>query len=187
MTPNLILHHNFRIENAVESEKFLNIDGYACHWNVRNLNDEIVDSNSFDKFFQMYEEGKLKPALNFNHGELIIGGIDTIERRDEGLYISCHLNKDVRECRDTIIPNILANDISGFSTEGYVVDGIDGVDFNDDGSYYVRNFLLTAVAVVSTPADWDARFTVRNYLNENPNLLKTNKKEEKSFNPLLFL
>ena len=186
----LKIRTNFKIENAVEDDKFLNIDGYACHWNVRNLNDEIVDENSFDTFFQMYGDGKLKPALNYNHTDLIIGGIDTIERKDDGLFISCHLNKDVRECRDSIIPNILAGDITGFSTEGFIKNGFDGVDFNEDGSYYVRDFLLTAVAVVSTPADWDAQFSVKNYVNENPDLVKElidKQKEEKSINPLLFL
>ena len=63
-----------------------------------------------------------------------------------------------------IIPNILSGDLNSFSTEGYIKDGYNGIVENEDGTYYVKDFLLTAVGIVPTPADWDATFTLANYL-----------------------
>lgn len=191
MSDILQIRHTFKIENAVTEDNNLVINGMAAHYNVRNLNDEIVDANSFSEFFNLYNEGKLTPALNWNHSDTIIGGVDLIESRKDGLWMQAHLNGNVAICRDMIIPCIMGNELNSFSTEGYIRDGVNGVDFNEDGSYYVRNFLLTAVAIVPTPADSDAKFSVKNYLLEyNPNLLINNKKEEeivKIFNPLLLL
>lgn len=167
MSDILQIRHQFKIENAVKEDNNLVISGMAAHYNVRNLNDEIVNADSFNEFFSLYNDGKLTPALNYNHTDTIIGGIDLIESREEGLWLQAHLNGNVAICRDMIIPCILGNELKSFSTEGFIRGGVDGVDFNDDGSYYVRNFMLTAVAVVSTPADADATFTVKNYLDVN--------------------
>lgn len=166
MSDILQIRNTFKIENALADDEKLVINGYCAHFGVKNLNQEMVDANSFKEFFSLYNDGKLTPALNYNHTDTIIGGIDSIESRDDGLYLTAHLNKNVPIC-DMLIPNIMAGDVSGLSTEGFVRGGVDGVDFLDDGSYYVRDFMLTAVAVVSTPADFDAKFTVRNYLDVN--------------------
>lgn len=179
MSDILQIRHTFKIENAVTEDNNLVINGMAAHYNVRNLNDEIVDANSFNEFFSLYNEGKLTPALNYNHTDTIIGGVDLIESRKDGLWMQAHLNGNVAICRDMIIPCIMGNELNSFSTEGYIRDGVNGVDFNEDGSYYVRNFLLTAVAIVPTPADSDAKFTIKNYLENNPNLLINNKKDDK--------
>ena len=55
---------------------------------------------------------------------------------------------------------------NSFSTEGYIQNGYDGIVENEDGSYYVKDFLLTAVAIVPTPADPNATFTLRNFIDE---------------------
>ena len=36
--------------------------------------------------------------------------------------------------------------------------------YPDKQVYYVKDFVLTAVAVVSVPADYEAKFTFRNFL-----------------------
>lgn len=162
----IILYNNFNIENAVEEEDSLKIEGYCAHFNKANLNNEIVTETSFNEFFSLYNSGKHKPALNYNHTDQIIGGIDGITKNSEGLFMTAHINKNVPIC-EMIIPNVLKGDITGLSTEGYIVGGVDGVDFLDDDTYVVKNFLLTAVAVTPTPADWAAQFCVKNYLEHN--------------------
>lgn len=76
------------------------------------------------------------------------------------------LNRDVKINSDMIIPNILAGTINGFSTEGFIQDGWDGIVELESGGYYVKNFILTAVAVTATPADWDAKFSLSNFIKE---------------------
>ena len=167
MDSKIILRNTFHIENASSEDGNLTINGYCAHYDTPNLNSEIVNADSFNYFFSLYNDKKLKPALNFNHTDTIIGGIDSIESKEDGLWMQAHLNGNVAICRDMIIPCILNGDLDSFSTEGYIYGNTDGIDFNEDGSYYVKNFLLTAVAIVATPADADAKFTVKNYLDAN--------------------
>lgn len=162
-----IFFNNIKIENHSETPERLNIEGYICHFNRENLNSEVVDLNSFDDFFEMYNEGKLKPIVNYNHdSNQIIGGVDTIETKENGLYMTAHLNRGVKINDDMIIPNILAGTINGFSTEGFIKDGYNGIVELENGGYYVKSFLLTAVAVTATPADWDAKFSLSNFIKE---------------------
>ena len=158
----IILTNTYTIQNAVEDNDRLNIEGYCCHYNTTNLNDQVVDSRSFDYFFGLYNSGKMKPALNYEHTTEIIGGVDSIERRDDGLFMTAHLNKSV-PVNNMIIPNILAGDIKSFSTEGFVKGGYSGLVETENG-FYIKDFILTAVAIVSVPADWDAEFSVANVL-----------------------
>lgn len=149
------------ITNAVEEDKFLKIEGTAAHFNTPNLNGEIVDEKSFDNFFTLYNEGKLKPALNYNHdSSMLIGGVDKVYIKDNTLCCAAHLNKDISFCRDTLIPMVLSGDISAYSTEGFV--SYDDIVLRSDDTYYASNFMLTAVAVVSTPADYKSAFTIKN-------------------------
>lgn len=159
------IYNNFVIENKVEEDDFLRIEGFCAHFGRPNLNNEIVDETSFDEFFGMYGSGKLTPALNWNHTDQIIGGIDAISKKESGLYMTARINKSVPVC-GMIVPNVLKGDITGLSTEGFVKNGWEGVVENGDGSYFVKDFILTAVAVTPTPADWDAKFTVRNYMKD---------------------
>lgn len=147
----------------------LNIEGFAAHFGRKNLNGEIVFAESFNMFFEAYGKGQIKPVLNFEHqGDKQIGGIDEIVREKDGLYVRAHINRSIPYCAEWLIPNIMAGDINKLSSEGIIVGGRDGVTVNSDGSYTVMNFLLTAVAVVKHPADWDAEFTVANYLKTVP-------------------
>lgn len=165
---NIRLFEDFAISNALEEENLLKIEGRACTYNTKNLNNEIVNERSFAETFRLYNANQLKPAFTFEHHmDKVIGGIDALESRQDGLYIKAHLNKNVKLCQDTLIPCILANDIRSLSTEGYIVGGANGVDIFDDGSYYIKNLMLTAVSVVNVPADPRANFyTVANFLKE---------------------
>lgn len=151
------------------SDDKLEIEGYCCHFNRKNLNGEIVYRSSFDTFFTAYEKGTIRPLINHEHNnDRIIGGIDDLDRDDTGLYIVAHLNKNIPYVEEWLIPNIMSGDIKNFSTEGFPVGGYDSIKINDDKSYSVLDFMLTAVAIVNHPADWTADFTVRNYLSTKP-------------------
>lgn len=163
---NKLYYNNIcKIENASVTDDILRIEGYCAHYGKANLNAEIVDAKSFDTFFRMYENKEIEPHLNWEHSDVVVGGIDQIVSKNNGLWISAHLNNSVKIVSEMIAPNILAGDIDKFSTEGYVMGGIDGIVQNSDNSYYVKDFLLTAVGIVRTPADPSARFTVKNFID----------------------
>ena len=154
------------ITNAVEDADFLRIDGTAAHFNSPNLNGEIVDAHSFDAFFGMYESGQIKPALNYNHDpNMLVGGVDKVYIQDDTLRCSAHLNKDIAFCRDTLIPMVMSGDVRSYSTEGYL--SYDDIIQRDKNTYYAANFLLTAVAIVTTPADYKSEFTIRNFFRSS--------------------
>lgn len=156
------------------NDNLINIEGRACTFNVPNLNGEIVDSNSFKETMNLYNSGKLKPALTYNHcNDRLVGGIDGLTMEDDGLFIRAHLNTDIKFCSETLIPCINSGDVNQLSTEGYIVDGKRGIVKNDNGTYYVKNFLLTAVSIVTVPADANAVFSVKNYVELNEELNKT--------------
>lgn len=161
-----IYFDTIRIENAVNTDGRLDIEGMACHFLQENLNGEVVDAKSFESFFTLYNSKKLRPRLNYNHTDQLLGAIDSLETRNDGLWMKAHLNTNIAVVRDTIAPCIMAGDINGLSTEGFVAGGYDSIVENKDGSYYVRDFMLTGVSVVSTPADWDATFTLANFIEK---------------------
>ena len=163
---NLILG-NYKIENTKESEDKLYFSGYCCHFNFENLNMEIVDENSFKTFFKMYNAKQIIPVVNYNHdNNWIIGGIEDIISDSTGLYMEAYLTKGVKINDEMIIPNILNHTLSGLSTEGYIQNGYDGIVENPNGSYYVKDFLLTSVAITSTPADYLAHLTLNSFIDQ---------------------
>lgn len=164
MENNIYLYNQLAITNKNEKENMLEIEGYCCHFNKINLNNEMVDERSFDCFFNLYNQNKLKPCLNYNHTDTTIGGIDLIENVGDGLFMKAHVNKDVAICRDMLIPNILSNDINSLSTEGFILGGYDGIVELDGGGYYCKDFMLMGVAIVNCPADFEATFSVANYM-----------------------
>lgn len=164
MEQKIRLYNDIDVLSFNSEDDKLRIEGFAAHFGKPNLNKEIVFAESFNMFFEAYDKGQIKPVLNFEHqGDKQIGGIDEITREKEGLFVKAHLNKGIPYVSDWLIPNIMAGDISKFSSEGIVVGGRDGIRVNQDGSYVVLNFLMTAVAIVKHPADWNAEFTVKNY------------------------
>lgn len=147
----------------------LRIEGFAAHFGKPNLNKEIVFAESFNMFFDAYDKGQIKPVLNFEHqSDKQIGGIDEISRDSDGLFIKAHLNTGIPYVSEWLVPNIMAGDVNKLSSEGIVIGGRDGIKVNQDGSYVVLNFMLTAVAIVKHPADWNAEFTVKNYMESLP-------------------
>lgn len=157
--------NDLHIYNVSEESNMLKIDGTAAHFNTANLNGEIVDAKSFDNFFTLYNDGKLRPALTYNHdSNMLIGGIDNIYIEDDTLRCSAHLNKDIAFCRDTLIPMVLSGDVKSYSTEGFV--SWDDIEERDNNTYYAGNFMLTAVSIVTVPADYKSEFSIKNHFDE---------------------
>lgn len=163
---NIIIPSNFTINNTHETTNRLEIEGYCCHFNTTNLNHERVDDKSFTRFLDMFNNRELTPKLNWNHTTEYIGGITNFDTDNTGLKIQAYLNKEVAIVRDMLLPNILDGNINQFSTEGFVENGYNGIVEFDDGSYYVKDFILTDVAIVAHPADPKATFTLANFIEE---------------------
>lgn len=179
---NLILG-NYKIENSKDSDDKLYFTGYCCHFNSENINREIVDENSFKTFFEMYNNKKLIPIVNYNHdNNQIIGGVESIISDKTGLYMEAYLSKGVKINDEMIIPNVLNGTLTGLSTEGYILDNY--VEERGEG-YYVPGFLLTAIAVTPHPADHLAHLSPLS-LNSYIEQLKAAKKVQKNSKIILF-
>lgn len=177
---NLILG-NYKIENSKDSEDKLYFTGYCCHFNSANLNSEIVDENSFNTFFEMYNNKKLIPIVNYNHdNNQIIGGVESIISDKTGLYMEAYLSKGVKINDEMIIPNVINGTLTGLSTEGYILDNY--IEERGD-NYYVPGFLLTAIAVTPHPADFNAHLSLNSYIEQ----LKATKNSQKNSKIVLFL
>lgn len=165
---NLILNTSTDVEYHYNSEAGrIDIAGTACHWNKVNLNSQIVTNTSFDTFLSLYGSGKLSVVVNYEHNsDKVIGTIDEVKKESDGLWVEGHLNSNIPYVKEWLLPLIEAGDIKSLSTEGYILNGYKGIVELSDGSYIVKDMILTAVAVTSHPADWDADFSVKNYIEE---------------------
>lgn len=152
------------ITKVTNTENFANIEGFAAHFGQANLNMEIVNAESFNDFFELYNSKKLVPRLNYEHTEQLLGGIDSLEIKENGLYMKAHLNRNVKMVADTILPLIESGDLNSFSTEGFI--NYNDIVEHEDGSYYVKSFMLTGVSIVSCPADPDAKFSLNSFISE---------------------
>ena len=137
------------------SEDFIFVKGYACHFGKANLNGEIVTKDSFDAFFNVLKESSVMPSINFQHDPTeIIGGWDKLEPKDDGLWVEGRICKKVKRVQDTILPLMEAGMLNWLSTEGFV--DLDSLEFNDDGTYTVKDFMLCRISLVDVPADLNA-------------------------------
>ena len=162
---NKIYFNNIKITNAESDGDIGRIAGYAAHWYNENMNNERVNSASFDKFFTLMESGKIEPTINYNHdSNMVIGKIDALDRDDKGLYMLAHINKKIAFVRDTLWPLIEDGDMTGLSTEGFIESSQD-IEWLNDDTYYVKSFILTSVAITPIPADGYARFSLVNVVN----------------------
>lgn len=140
------------------------VEGYAAHFNKVNGNGEIVDENSFTKFFEELKAGGLMPAFNWQHNsDRIIGGWDSITADAEGLKVVGHLNTESKFVRDEVLPLLKAGDVASLSTEGF--SWFEDWEEREDG-FYIKNFSLTAIALVALPADFGARVSLKNEYRE---------------------
>lgn len=147
-------------ENKIQLQKYrhtdtgedvFTVEGYACHFNQANLNREIVDENSFKRFFEVLNERHIMPIFDYDHTGKVIGAWDSITSDENGLYVKGHIYKNIAFVRDELAPLIENGDLSYLSTMGFA-SGIE----DRGNSYYVGNFELLAISLVEIPADMTA-------------------------------
>lgn len=144
----------------------MKVEGYACHWNRRNANGEIVTPTSFDQSLEYYSTNNLAVPINFNHNEnMILGKVTTFKKTDSGLYITADLNDEVDIVKNYVKPLVKDGTLNRFSTEG-IINRKDTEKISDN-TYIAKIFNLRAVAIVSNPADIDASFRSVNSINDS--------------------
>lgn len=157
---------NFTINNANETPDRLIVEGYAAMYGTTNLNGWIVDNNSFAEFMKRRENGTVRTILNYEHNnDQQIGRVVELITDDKGLFATAELNLEIPFVNDWLRPNILAGDLKSFSTEGYPMNGRNDIVKSGEG-YYIKNFLLSALAITKHPAEPQANFNIANYLKE---------------------
>lgn len=135
----------------------MNIRGYACHFNKRNSNGEIVNADSFTNTLKYYKDNGIKVPINYNHNsDMIIGHIERFYTATDGLYIDAVLNEDIDDVKNFVMPLVKDGTLSCFSTEGYIPRK--DIERINDNTYLAKTFDLRAVAVVNLPADIEAKF-----------------------------
>ena len=155
----------FRINKVERTDNTLKVEGYACHYNTRNHNFEIVTADCFTEFLNELKENGLKPMFTFNHdSNCIIGGWDEFTSDDTGLFAKGHINTDVAFVRDNLLPLIEAGDLNHLSTEGWA----SGEWSDKQEAYVCDKFMLTAVSLVALPADFSAKAEIRNRYENKP-------------------
>lgn len=144
----------------------MNIKGYACHFNKRNANGEIVTPDSFKQTLSYYKNHDIKVPINYNHNsDMIIGHVEHFYTANDGLYIDATLNEEVDTVKNFVLPLVKDGTLKCFSTEGYIKKSdIERVNHN---TYIAHNFDLRAIAVVNLPADIDAQFVTNSFHDDN--------------------
>lgn len=167
----VILNEYCSINSVKEEEgsNLIRIEGYACHFNVANKNGEIVHRGSFVDCLKEFKEENRMPIMNFNHNpDMLIGGWDSFEIKEDGLFAKGHLNKDVALVRDTVLPLIKSGDLRGLSTEGFTKWA--DVERMENGVLRLNRFMLMGVSLVALPADSRADLSLKNRMNKEKSL-----------------
>lgn len=160
----------FRLNKVEKQDHILNIEGYACHYDTRNHNYEIVTADSFTEFLNELSKDGLKPVFTYNHNcDIVIGGWDEFSSDKDGLFVKGHINTDVAYVRDNLLPLIEGGDLNHLSTEGWA----DGYWDEKREAYVCESFMLTAISLVALPADFKAKAELKNELrNSKPKKYK---------------
>ena len=149
--------------NKTESDGRVIVEGYACHFNKPNGNYEIVDEKSFSECLKMLKDGGQMPVFNYQHTTQIIGGWDEIKADTVGLHVKGHLNTNVADVKNNILPLLEAGDVCHLSTEGWY--DWEDIEERDEGCYLKKSF-LTGISLVALPADFEAKISMKNKLKE---------------------
>lgn len=128
------------------------IKGYEMKWkSTTNANGEVYDKNAFDNFIESYfVKGGFNMPVTVDHRsdiEHLAGRVLLIETNSVGFYFVVYVPKTY--VNYNILRNLLREGIiQGFSKEGWAID----YDFTDKGMV-IKEMMVTAVSLVSTPAN----------------------------------
>lgn len=128
-------------------------------WDSTNLNNESYAKDSYDDFINdYYVKNGYEIPFTVQHGqrvEDIIGKVTKISKEDDGLHVTCLILKNL-PIFETIKTLIDAKILRGVSDEG-LASG----DWSDDGVFYVKKAQILAVSLVTTPAEPQAKTSVK--------------------------
>lgn len=134
------------------------IKGYACHFNRRNSNGEIVTPSSFDVSLKYYSDNNLAVPINYNHiSDMILGKVLRFVKDSSGLFIEADINDEVDSVKNFVKPLVKDGTLNRFSTEGVIKR--EDIEQVSKDTYIAKNFELRAIAIVPMPADIDAVFS----------------------------
>lgn len=134
------------------------IRGYETRFaDGTNTNGERYTKECLDKFFaEYYQKRKLNMPLTLMHSDKwqdVCGRVLTIEINSVGFYFVCYIPKAIPEY-DGIKVRIKEGLLQGLSKEGWATDGRIIRDKEGNFMYYlVEEMEMTAVSLVSTPAN----------------------------------
>lgn len=183
--------NSINLSNTIDipEENRLYVEGYCMHFNVVNMNREMVLPGAFDEFFKILKEKNNMPVMNaFHKSDLIIGLWTSLKQDENGLWVEGYVDLNIKYVADNIAPLIRTGALNNLSTEGFV-------DYNDiepkEDHYIVNKMILTGISLVPIGADLDTKFIpkeVRNYIDpeEQKNPKENSATEPKSKNLLLF-
>lgn len=174
----ILLKNRRNLESVLHSTDtdIYTVEGYACHFDRPNLNNEIVSADSFSRFFDILNEKHIMPYFDYDHYGTIIGAWDSIVADKNGLYVKGHIYKNIGFVKNELAPLIEAGNLSYLSTMGFA----NKISERDNG-YFVDDFELLAISLVNIPADMDAYVTITSngeVLQRNEYVPQPNKKEK---------
>lgn len=173
MKDRILINLYNKLDKPEEEDGYLKIRGYACRYNEPNFNGEIVCQHSFDRFInEYYSKSNLMPSMTYEHdSKQVVGKWNLLEPHNEnGLYVEGMINLQTKFVQEYLAPLVLDGTISYLSTEGYV--DRNSIRWNDNDTYTVNDFQLTAISLVSIPACNSAAIEVYNSIKENTSIKK---------------
>lgn len=146
------------ITDEAGNETGIEVSGVLTTFGEVNENGYIFERGSYDRSVEKYfEANKLNIPLCLYHNDAnpdtLCGIVTTLTKTDRGIEIVGLLKPNSAKLYRFIKSQLDDGILQGFSNAGFIADGVyDGTA----GAVRVKDFELTHVALVSTPADTGA-------------------------------
>lgn len=143
-----------------ESDGDLQLTAKLKSWDSANLNGEAYKADSYDEFINdYYVKNGYEIPFTVQHGvrvEDIIGKVIKIDKKDDGLYVTCTILKNLPNF-ERVKTLIDAKILRGVSDEGFA----EGYWSDSERVYHVEKACILAVSLVTTPAEPQAKTSVK--------------------------
>lgn len=161
------------------------IKGYETKFGKTNENGEQYEKDCLDEFInEYYIKNKLNIPVTIQHRDDIrhlAGRVLLVEVNTVGFYFVCYIPKTYRYYED-VLNDIKNGILQGMSKEGYVQWNDMDYKYDEDGYFdhvVYKKFRLTAMSIVSTPANGVAFEKVQQVKNA-VEFHKTNNAQDKA-------
>lgn len=132
------------------------LSGMETAFGVTNANGERYTREALDKFVQDYfVANDLNIPLTLMHGERfedVIGKVLSIDVTDKGFRIQAYIPKTAIRYK-TVKAYLQEGILQGFSKEGWATGYEEKEDEDGNGYFEISELALTAVSLVTTPAN----------------------------------